>query len=167
MTAIPILATERLVLRPMRASDWEPYYAVMASGRARHMGGPFSRAEAWGMFCSDHAMWDLFGSGALMIEDRQSGQTLGQVGVNFGPLFPERELGWFLYPDAEGKGYAFEAALAMRDWARDVARFDALVSYTDKDNVRSRRLAERMGAVLDETASRPDPEDLVYRHFKR
>ena len=165
MIEIPTLRTSRTILRPMQANDWPDYHRLMGSDRAVFMGGPFDRKAAWGMFCADHAQWDLFGCGALMIEDRQSGRVLGQVGINDGPLFPERELGWFVYPEAEGQGLAYEAASALRDWARDILQCRTLVSYLDPGNTRSARLAERLGAVPDPKAARPDPTDLVYRHF--
>ncbi|WP_010140384.1 GNAT family N-acetyltransferase [Oceanicola sp. S124] len=165
MTRISVLTTDRLTLRPMQARDWEAYAALMASARAEYMGGPFTLAETWGMFCADHAQWSFFGIGALMIEDRATGACLGQVAVNAGPLFPEHELGWMVYPGAEGQGIAAEAAAAMRDWARDVRGLATLVSYIDPGNLRSRRLAEKLGAVPDPLAARPDPDDLVYRHF--
>ena len=165
MTAIPSLATARLKLRAMSVDDWPAYAQFLASGRSRYMGGPFATAVAWGMFCADYAQWGLFGCGALMVELRDSGVCVGQVGVNYGPLYPERELGWMLYPEAEGRGYAYEAAAALRGWARDVRRLDTLVSYVDPENLRSRKLAERLGATLDPTAARQDPTDLVFRHF--
>ncbi|WP_428687830.1 GNAT family N-acetyltransferase [Roseibium sp.] len=161
----PTLETERLILRPMTMADWPEYAALMRSDSARFMGGPHSGDAAWGMFCHDAAQWPLMGHGALMIEDKVSGACLGQVGVNHGPLFPEHELGWFLYEGAEGKGCAFEAARAFRDWARSVRRLPALVSYMDPGNHRSARLAERLGGRLDLDAPRTDPRSLVYRHF--
>lgn len=162
---IPELTTARLRLRAMTCDDWPAYRALMASDRAVHMGGPFTPATAWGMFCADHAQWDLFGCGALMVDDRDTGDCLGQVGINAGPLFPEHEIGWMVYPAHEGRGIAFEAASALRDWAATTRGLETLVSYVDPANVRSCRLAERMGAALDDTALRPDPADLVYRHF--
>lgn len=165
MTTIPSLTTQRLLLRPMTFADWPAYLSLMSSARSRFMGGPFATRAAWGMFCSDMAQWPLFGAGALMIESRDNGACLGQVAICAGPLFPEQELGWFVYPEAEGQGYAFEAAAVLRDWARDVRRLKTLVSYVDEGNIRSRKLAERLGARLDKVAARPDPEDLVYRHF--
>ncbi len=55
---------------------------------------------------------------------------------------------------------------ALRDWARDVRKLSTLVSYVDPANDRSRRLAERLGGLLDPDAPRKDPADLVYRHFR-
>lgn len=164
MTTIPTIGTQRLILRPPKIEDWPDYEKLMLSERAVYMGGPFARDVAWGMFCCDAAQWQLFGHGALMMECRETIACFGQVGINHGPLFPERELGWFVYPDAEGKGYAFEAAKALRDWALKVRNYETLVSYVDPANYRSRRLAGRLGAELDLTAPRQDPTDLVYRH---
>ena len=164
MNPIPRIETERLLLRPMEMADWPAYFEMMQSERSVGMGGPFDLREAWGMFCHDTALWILMGHGALMFEERTTGQCLGQVGLNQGPLFPEHELGWFVYPHAEGKSYAFEAACAIRDWAFCELGIPTLVTYLSKDNVRSRRLAERLGAVLDHDAPRHDPADLVYRH---
>ncbi|MCH2169093.1 MAG: GNAT family N-acetyltransferase, partial [Oceanicola sp.] len=46
-----------------------------------------------------------------------------------------------------------------------VTHIETLVSYVDPRNERSSRLAERLGATLDAEAPRPDPLDLVYRHY--
>lgn len=62
------------------------------------------------------------------------------------------------------KGYAYEAAVAMRDWAFQARKLETLVSYIGSENLRSIRLAERLGATLDEHARPQDPGDLVYRH---
>ena len=164
MIEIPTLKTERLFLRPPKMEDWSGYLALMTSERSEFMGGPVSPRLAWGIFCHDVAQWPLMGHGALMMEDRNTGTCLGQVGIDAGPLFPETELGWFVYADAEGKGYAFEAAQTLRDWACSWDVAPTLVSYIDPDNLRSRRLAERLGGILDENAVREDPRDLVYRY---
>nr|WP_319385624.1 GNAT family N-acetyltransferase [uncultured Roseibium sp.] len=165
MANIPTLRTARLILRPMTMGDWPAYFDFMQSRRSTGMGGPFDRKMAWALFCHDMAQWALMGNGGLMIEDAASGACLGQVGINYGPLFPEHELGWFVYPEAEGKGIAFEAAQGLLAWARTDLKPPGLVSYVDEDNLRSRQLAERLGGVLDADAERPDLNDLVYRHF--
>lgn len=164
--AIPTLHTDRLVLRAPVIGDFAAYRALMASDRAIYMGGPFDERSAWGMFASDVAMWTLFGHGCLMIELAQTGQCVGQVGINHGPLFPEKELGWFLYAGFEGRGYASEAALAVRNWAFGSFGLDTLASYVDENNAASIRVAERLGGVRDDAALRQDPEDIVFRYFR-
>jgi len=163
-SSIPTLRTDRLVLRPPVEADFEAYRVLMASPRSVGMGGPFDTRAAWGMFCHDIACWELFGHGALMIERAADGACVGQVGINHGPLFPEKELGWLLYDGFEGLGYATEAAAAVRDWAFGTLGLSTLVSYFDPANARSIAVAERLGAVLDPRAAKQDPEDLVYRH---
>ena len=164
MKIAPIIETDRLVLREPVLADWPSFAAVMTSDRAQHMGGPYSIAYAWGAFCHGIALWQLFGVGNLSIELREAKHCIGQIEINQGPRFPEPELGWQLDIEAEGKGYAFEAAVAMRDWAFQVRKLETLVSYMGPDNARSIRLAERLGAALDEHARPQDPGDLVYRH---
>lgn len=157
------LRTERLILRVPVAADFPAYADFLASPRAQHMGGPYDRRGAWGLFCHDVAQWALFGHGALMI-DLPSGPCVGQVGINHGPLFPEKELGWLIYAGHEGQGYASEAAAALRGWAFAQLGLQTLVSYVDPRNAPSIAVAERLGAQLDTSADRPNPGDLVYRH---
>lgn len=160
----PTLTTGRLTLRPMRAEDFPAYAALMASPRARGMGGPYDAAQAWGLFCHDVAGWTLFGHGALMIERRDTGETVGQVGLNGGPLFDEPELGWMLYDGQEGHGYATEAARALRSWAFTHLPYDTIVSDTDADNAASCAVARRLGAAEDNGGPRKASDRVIFRH---
>ena len=164
MSTIPTLRTERLVLRPPAMADFPAYAALMASDRAGFMGGPFDRRAAWGLFASDVALWELCGHGALMIELARTGECVGQVGINHGPLYPEKELGWLLYDGHEGRGYATEAGAALRDWAFRELRLATLVSYFDPANHRSMAVSARLGGVPDPTAPVQDEGDVVYRY---
>ncbi len=164
MSAAPTLTTERLTLRPMREADFPAYRDLMASPRSIYMGGPVEPRFAWGMFCHDIACWTLFGHGALMIEVTSTGQCVGQVGINGGPFFPEKELGWLIYDGFEGHGYATEAARALRDWAFGTLGLATLVSYIDPENAASTAVALRLGGTEDPDAVRQDAEDRVYRY---
>ncbi len=161
---VPTLQTQRLILRPMAEADFPAYAAFLASPRAAGLGGPLSQRQAWGLFCHDIACWPLFGHGGLMVDRRADGICVGQVGISHGPLFPEKALGWLLYEGHEGHGYATEAAIALRDWAARALGVSELVSYIAPNNAASAAVAERLGAVRDLLADRPDPNDLVYRH---
>jgi len=164
MTDIPTLRTERLTLRAPIYADWPAFSDLLQSERSAFMGGPYTVAGAWGVFCHGLALWQMFGFGSLSIEDPKTGAYLGQVEINAGPRFPETELGWQLIESAEGQGYAYEAATAMRRWALETRKLDSLVSYIDPENLRSIALAERLGARRDAWAKPQDPGDLIYRH---
>ena len=164
---IPTLVTERLTLRAPVEADFAAFAPMMASPRSAYMGGPYDQSRAWGVFCHDVACWHLFGHGALMIDLAATGECIGQVGINHGPLFPEKELGWWLYEKHEGNGYATEAALALRTWAFDELRVATLVSYIDPKNALSVGVALRLGGFADEAAPRQDADDLVYRYVRR
>ncbi len=159
---IPTLTTGRLTLRPPVLEDFAAFADAITGPRGKYMEEGLSRQHAWGWFCSDIAQWHLFGFGSLMID--ASGKTVGEVGIGKGEGFPEPELGWLLFEGFEGQGYATEAAAVLRNYAYDECGLTTLVSYIDPRNARSIALAERLGAIRDDHAERPEPEDLVYRH---
>jgi RimJ/RimL family protein N-acetyltransferase len=66
------------------------------------------------------------------------------------------ELGWALIREHWGHGYATEAAAAIRDWAHERRPDDRLASLITPDNVRSQRVAERLGATPAETVTPSD-----------
>ncbi len=166
MMSAPTLETERLILRANRHQDFEALANVLGSDHAKFMGGPMTRRDAWQSFCSDIAQWSLLGHGAWAVERRADGEFVGQVTIIKPPHFPEVEIGWKFFPQAEGRGYAFEAARAALTFAYQSLGLKTLVSYIDTKNTRSIALAKRLGARPDLTAKHayPDDDDVVYRH---
>ncbi len=161
---VPTLQTARLTLREPRLADFEHWAAFFATPRSVHEGGPLTRTEAWRHWASDVAGWALRGYGPFGVDDRATGAYLGEVGIYHGDHFPEPELGWFVLPEAEGKGYAAEAAQAVKDWARREKGWSRLVSIIDPANHRSIATAERIGGHIDPTLPGVDPGDVVVRH---
>lgn len=159
---IPTLRTERLILRPFVMADFPVYAAFLAGPRSGGVDGPLDTKGAWACFTSDVATWSLCGLGGLMME--KDGVPVGSISLNAGPGFPETEIGWMVYDGHEGQGLAPEAAAVMRDWALGPRGLLTLVSYVGKDNAPSRRVAEKLGAVIDAQAVSMGPETLVYRH---
>lgn len=166
ISTVPTLETTRLRLRPLTVNDYAAYAAVMQSGRAVYMGGPLDDRECWGMFCHCLGSWAMFGHGALMIQRAATGDDIGMVSINSGPLFLEDELGWFLFEGFDGHGYATEAAAALRDWAFDTRGLSTLVSYFAPENLRSVAVATRLGGWRDDAAKVLDPTDIAYRYSR-
>ena len=166
MTA-PTLRTDRLTLRMPRLADFEVRAAFAASDRSVWEGGPFDRAEAWRMFASEVGQWPLMGYGPFSVDDRDTAAYLGEVGIYHPSDYPEPELGWFVTPEAEGRGIAAEAARCVMVWARRTFGWDRLVNYIDPGNVRSIALALRLGGIIDPTLPGQDATDVVIRHNLR
>ena len=162
----PTLHTKRLTLRPYRLDDFDAYCALLTSDRAKYMQAGLDRKGAWNWFTSDVAHWPLFGFGALMIDVSATGECVGAVALGKGITFPETELGWQLYDGQEGKGYATEAATALKTWAFATLPLDTLVSYIDPENAASVSVAKRLGGHLDLAAVPAYAGDLVYRYAR-
>ena len=113
--------------------------------------------------------WRTEGVGPFILETATGRQVVGQAGLM---IFDTRgwtpstwaaagshaqpELGWALLRAHWGHGYATEAAAAIRDWAQERRKIDRLVSLISPGNVRSERVAERLGAVPAETVTPAD-----------
>jgi len=162
---IPTLETERLILRGPAKQDADAYLKFFTSKRSVHVGGPLTQRLAWRMFAAEIGHWHIMGCGMWTVTAKGDDTALGLVGCWHPADWPEREIGWLLWQSAEGKGYAYEAACAARDFAFGALGWDTAVSYIESDNQRSIKLAERLGAKLDKTATYPDDKPgLVYRH---
>lgn len=162
-----ILTTERLILRQPAPHDWEPFYAFYQSDRAAlaraHDG---SLGPSWRTFASELGHWAIHGFGMWTVTMKGDDTAVGLIGPWYPADWPDTEIGWMVFDTAEGKGVAYEAAMATRDHAYNELGWTRIVSYIDHDNIRSQKLAERMGAVVDENATQPKPEQpcLVYLH---
>lgn len=161
---IPVFETERLILRAPRMDDFEAHVGYATSDRAKFTGGPFDRWGAWQGFSSALGHWVLFGYGFWMLEEKATGKPAGRVGMIKPEGWPEPELGWHVYAGFEGKGIAYEAAIATRDYAQINMGFAPMISHVDPENTRSRALAERMGAVIEREGELFGAKILIYRH---
>lgn len=161
---IPVLETEHLILREPRLSDWDAMNAFGLSDRSQYVGGPFGEWQNWDALARGIGHWIMRGYGLWSVEDKASGRLAGRLGVINHFDWPEPELGWHIYEGFEGKGIAYEAAMAARAYAQGPMGFAPLISQIAHENVRSRKLAERMGAVIEREGVVRGTACLVYRH---
>jgi RimJ/RimL family protein N-acetyltransferase len=177
------LYTERLCLRVPASQDAEDLYGLFADAEVMQGLGKASvsaveevramieegmigwRTDGLGPFILESVATDrqVVGQAGLMIFDRRdwTPSTWAKAGGHAQP-----ELGWALTRAHWGHGYATEAAAAIRDWARERRKIDRLVSLISPDNVRSQRVAERLGAIPTETVTPADSKrtTVVWTH---
>ena len=136
----------------MQGLNREPISAVEEARALIETGIGGWRTDGLGPFILETVANDrqVVGQAGLMIFDTRgwTPSTYAHAGRHAQP-----ELGWALIRAYWGHGYATEAAAAIRDWARESRSIDRLVSLISSDNVRSQRVAERLGAKPHETVT--------------
>lgn len=158
--------SERLYLRGWRPSDFEAYAAYYANEEtARYVGGRMTRDKAWRHFAAMVGHWSLKGFGFWAVEEKTSGAFVGCIGLWEPEGWPELELGYWLTTEAQGKGYATEAAVRSRRFAFEEMGATTLVSFIAPENEPSIRVAKRLGARLEKTIDLLDlGTHCVFRH---
>jgi RimJ/RimL family protein N-acetyltransferase len=150
--------TERLYLRPYQASDGSWYYAMSLRNRA-HLARYEADNAAMSLHCEQEAeslMHELaadwvnrncFFLGAF---EQLTDKFVAQIYV--GPVnwdLPEFEIGFFADVACEGRGFVSEAVKAMLRFLFVRLGAHRVRLHCDDTNLRSRRVAERCGFVLE------------------
>lgn len=143
-----ILETERLFLREMTMDDFDALYAVLSDPEImQHYPYSFDeeRVRSWIERNMKRYTDDGFGLWAVCLKD--TGEMIGDCGLTLqnidGTMLPE--IGYHIRRDQQRKGYAKEAAMAVRDWAFQNTEYPALYSYCKYTNVGSFKTAESIG----------------------
>lgn len=155
------LETARLLLRPLSVDDvdaFASFYADPEVMRYLGIGKALSREETKASLERMLRSWDVDGFGQFALERKEDGAVVGRCGFlvwDAETLTPttegeasgptELEVGWTLGRTYWGNGYATEAATAVRDHALGPMGRERLISFIRPDNVRSRRVAEKLG----------------------
>jgi RimJ/RimL family protein N-acetyltransferase len=162
---IPTLETERLRMRGWREEDHGPFADFCANkATARFMGGPCSREGAWRRIAIQIGHWALRGYGSWVLEEKASGDWVGYSGLWRPDGWPEPEIMWGLAADAQGRGYATEAAQRARAFAYGELGWTTAISCIDPENLPSQRVAERLGAKREGSMELRGSTVGIYRH---
>jgi RimJ/RimL family protein N-acetyltransferase len=168
-----VIETERLLLRMPEPEDAEAIYRHLSDPEVMRWIGINGQIGTYEKAVERESLWrrnwELDGFGHFIVVRRDTGEAIGRVGLlcwdpqtwmngtrsEIGDQ-AEVELGWTLERAAWGHGFATEAATAARDWALHEVRPRRLISLIHPDNVRSIRVAEKIGEEYE--------RDIVMHH---
>ena len=90
--------------------------------------------------------WELRGYGQWSVIEKATGHVIGCVGLYHPqPQWPGVDLGWVLHRSRWGHGFATEAATAALGWVWEYTQIDRIVSLIAPDDLRSIRVATKIG----------------------
>lgn len=164
---IPLaIASARLRLRLPRDQDWRPLHAYFGDADSTRYttGRAFTEAETWRALATLLGHWVLRGWGPYVLEELAGGDAIGVAGLWFPNDWPEPEIKWALVPAARGRGFAAEAARAVRAMAAEHLPDLRLISLIRPDNAPSVRVARAVGAVFEREIPFRDGVAHIYRH---
>lgn len=150
MLALAMLRTERLLLRRFRDADRAPFAAMNADPQVmEHFPAPLSREESDALLVRFEQHFETHGFGLWALALQGEAPFVGLVGLAVprfdAPFMPAIEVGWRLLPEFWGRGLATEAARACVRFGFEQLDLAELVSFTVPNNLRSRRVMDRLG----------------------
>lgn len=115
----------------------------------RFTGGAEPEAQAWKSFAAMAGSWILLGFGYFCVAEKATDACIGHCGLLEPPGWPEREVGYTLARQAQGKGFAAEAAGAVLAFAYRSLGWTTAISVIDPDNRPSQNVARKLGATCE------------------
>ena len=149
-----VLETERLALRHLCAGDaafilelvtdpdWLRFIGDRGMRTAEDACGYIERGPM--------KLYERLGFGLYRVA-LKDGTPLGMCGLIKRDSLEDVDIGFAFLPAFRGRGYANEAASAVRDYAFEVLGLERIVAITSPDNEASAKLLERLGFACERT----------------
>ena len=143
-----MIETERLLLRDYTPGDFDALYEIISDAETMaHYPAPYDRAgtQRWLDWCLDCYARCGFGLWAAVL--KETGEFIGDCGLTLQNIDGETlpEIGYHIHKKYWRRGYAKEAARAVRDWAFANTEYNTLYSYMNYTNEASWRTAMANG----------------------
>ena len=160
---LPILCTQRLILRPWRESDLKPFASLNADPKVMEFyTHPFIQEESDSL--AEKIQWEFSkrGYGFWAVEVPGIADFIGYIGLNYWNLemefAPCIDVGWRLALDYWGSGYATEGARAAIRFGFEKLGLNEIVSMATIGNARSHRVMQRLGMTSDSAENFEHPK---------
>ena len=143
-----VIETERLLLREMNDDDFQALYKVLADSEImQHYPYAFDENRVRNWIERNIERYRVFGFGLWAVCLKETDEMIGDCGLTMqlikGEIKPE--IGYHIRADKQRKGYAKEAAIAVRDWTFNNTPFNIVYSYMKHTNEASAQTAMSYG----------------------
>jgi ribosomal-protein-alanine N-acetyltransferase len=148
---IPVVTTERLVLRALEDTDAEALHRIMGETDVlRYFPNPAppSLEKVREMIEAQRTHWNTHGHGWWAVTDRDAGTYLGWSGLQYLPETDETEVAFLLGQESWGRGLATEAGRAGLRFGFETHGLASIVAIVHPENRASRRVIEKLGMIF-------------------
>jgi ribosomal-protein-alanine N-acetyltransferase len=151
LSHVPILTTQRLILRPLTLDDADALFQI---SQEENIFRYFPTQAAWPMekveryINHQNSHWETFHYGHWAVTMRETGQLMGWNGLEFLPETNEIEVGYLFSKEFWGKGYATEATNETVKFGIETVGVKEIIGLTHPENIASQRVLEKSGLVF-------------------
>ena len=157
-----MIETQRLILRKYTLDDFDALYEIMSDPEPmQHYPAPFDKEKTlnWIKWNLDNYEQYSFGLWAVVL--KETGGFIGDCGITIqnidGEMLPE--IGYHINKRYWRRGFAKEAAQAVRDWVFANTKYDTIYSYMKYTNIASYSTAIANG--MKKVKEYPDPKNKI------
>ncbi len=161
-----IIETDRLLLREYTMDDFDALYEILSDPETmQHYPAPYDEARTryWIEWSLEN--YAKYGFGLWAVVLKETGEFIGDCGITIqnidGEMLPE--IGYHIHKKYWRRGFAKEAARAVRDWAFRNTKYDTLYSYMKHTNIGSWSTAMANG--MRKVKEYPDPKNTISYAF--
>ena len=157
-----MIETERLLLRPYTLSDFDSLYEIMSDPETmQHYPAPFDEEKTRNWITWNLDNYEKYGFGLWAVVLKETGEFIGDCGITLqnidGEILPE--IGYHIHKKYWRRGFAKEAARAVRDWGFRNTQYDIFYSYMKYTNIGSWSTALANG--MKKVKEYPDPKNTI------
>ena len=157
-----MIETPRLLLRNYTLDDFPALYEIMSDPETmQHYPAPFDadRTRNWITWNLDN--YERYGFGLWAVVLKETGEFIGDCGITLqnidGEILPE--IGYHIHKKYWRRGFAKEAARAVRNWGFRNTQYDIFYSYMKYTNIGSWSTALANG--MKKVKEYPDPKNTI------
>ena len=161
-----MIETERLLLREYTPDDFDALYEIMSDPETMaHYPAPYDEARTRRWIEWNLENYAKYGFGLWAVVLKETGEFIGDCGLTLqnidGEMLPE--IGYHIHKKYWRRGFAKEAARAVRDWVFTNTEYDVVYSYMKYTNEGSWRTAMANG--MKKVKEYPDPKNTISYAF--
>lgn len=136
----------------------------------QHYPYTFDEKRVRGWIEKNQERYQIFGFGLWAVCLKENGKMIGDCGLTLQPIGNtiKPEIGYHIQKTYQRKGYAKEAAIAVRDWAFTHTPFQTIYSYMKSTNLPSMQTAQAYGCQrVDEFVDAEKEKTTVFALSKK